>query len=352
MASAREEAGTGAGGRKTLEGAIGDALVALTRLPSGSAAFGSAGLGSTGDASAGFIAASTGRGRGNGPAGAKAAAGIGTTEPNIGDGWRPACRKSALAMMALTAANASAPATMSFGLYSKMRIARPRSASASTATARARRRRRGMSSFAICLGTFLHLMSLILGCGSQRRSERCDIAGWLSRRRRVRQRQRDGHGGSFVDLALHGQLAGMQPDQGLHDRQPEAGAFVPPLIGLAGLEEGSPIRLRSSAAMPTPVSVTRNTSRDPSTPAETVTLPPRSVNLMALDTRFSTICLNARASPFMTGKSSGTRVTRSIPFSRAFRASRLQQLLSAARGANGSGAISKLPDSILDISRM
>ncbi len=81
-------------------------------------------------------------------------------------------------------------------------------------------------------------------------------------------------------------------------------------------------------------------------------MPPRSVNLMALETRFSTICLNARGSPVMTGRSSGARVTRSMPFSRAFSASRLQQLISAARGANGSGAISKLPDSIFDMSRM
>ena len=78
--------------------------------------------------------------------------------------------------------------------------------------------------------------------------------------------------------------------------------------------------------MPTPVSVTDSISRDPSTAAETVTLPPRSVNLMALATRFSAICLNARGSPFITGKSSGARVIRSTPLSRAFSASKLQQL--------------------------
>ena len=66
-------------------------------------------------------------------------AGILVTVPNIGDGWRPACRNSALAMMALTAANASRPATMSFGLCSRTRITRPRSVSASTAAARAPR---------------------------------------------------------------------------------------------------------------------------------------------------------------------------------------------------------------------
>ena len=59
-----------------------------------------------------------------------------------------------------TAATASRPATMSFGLCSRMRITRPRSSSASIAAACAlRRRRRGMSSSSsIRLGTFLHLM--------------------------------------------------------------------------------------------------------------------------------------------------------------------------------------------------
>src|SRR5229473_8500325 len=118
-----------------------------------------------------------------------------------------------------------------------MRITRPRSVSASTATAFAPRRRRRMSSFAACLGTFLHLMNLVLGCGSQRRSELCDIACRLSRRPRERQRQCDGHGGTLINLALQGDLAGMQFDETLDDRQPEAGAFVAPLIGLAGLEE-------------------------------------------------------------------------------------------------------------------
>src|ERR1700676_594409 len=261
MLSARLEGGIGAGGRKTLAGATGAALVALTRLVKGSALFGSAGfstgfgsaslgsttLGSTSLGSEDDVSASTGRGRGNGLAGADAGGGITTTEPNIGDGWRPACRNSALAMMALTAAKASAPAIMSFGLYSRIRIARPRSASASIAAAP--RRRRGLSlSSAICLGTFFHLMGLVfrlvfrlvLGCGSRRRVKRGDIAWRRCRRRHERQRQRHGHGGAFVDLALHRYLAGMHPDQAFHDRQPEAGAFVPPLVGLAGLEEGIP----------------------------------------------------------------------------------------------------------------
>src|SRR5258708_14807867 len=231
----------------------GGAAVALTRLAMGSVALESEGLssagfrstdlasasfGSDGHGSATRIAASAGRGRGSGP-GASPATGIMTTEPNIGDGWRPACRNSALAMIAVTAANASAPATMSFGLCSNMRIARPRAASASIAAALVPRRRRGISSsLAICLGTFLHLMSLLSWSGPQRRSERCDIARWLSRRRRERQRQCHGHAGSLVDLALHLDLPGVQANQPFHDRHPDAGAFVPPLIGSAGLEEG------------------------------------------------------------------------------------------------------------------
>src|SRR5258708_3670150 len=228
----------GAGGRTIVEGATGGAPVALTRLAKGSVAFGSAGFGSAAFGSDSVASASTGRGRGNGLAGAEDAAGIATTEPNIGAGWRPACRNNALAMMALTAAKANAPATTSFGLCSRIRIAKPRSAPTATALARRRRRGTSSSSLAICLGTSLHLIRLVLGCGSRRRRERCDIARWLERRRRERQRQRDGHRGSFVDPALHGYLAAMQADQAFHDRQPEAGAFVAPLIGRAGLEEG------------------------------------------------------------------------------------------------------------------
>ncbi len=77
-----------------------------------------AGLGSeTGLGSEDVASASTGRGRGSGLAGVNVATvGITTTEPNIGAGCWPFCRNSALAMMAQTAANASAAATVSFGL--------------------------------------------------------------------------------------------------------------------------------------------------------------------------------------------------------------------------------------------
>src|SRR5882757_5790167 len=113
--------------------------------------------------------------------------------------------KIALATMALTAAKASAPAIRSFGLCSRMRIARLRSSLASIATALApRRRRRGMSSStSILLGTFLHLNHFDLMSGSRGRIKRCDIARGLLGRRRECQRQCDRDGGALVDLALH-----------------------------------------------------------------------------------------------------------------------------------------------------
>src|SRR5258707_12476623 len=116
-----------------LEGtATGAALVALTRLPSGSRGLGSAGFGSdagfgsetslgsgaglvseaglgskaglgseTGLGSEEEASASTGRGRGSGLAGDNVATvGITTTEPNIGAGCSPFCRNRALAAMA------------------------------------------------------------------------------------------------------------------------------------------------------------------------------------------------------------------------------------------------------------
>src|SRR3954451_25484328 len=138
--------------------------------------------------------------------------------------------------MAQTAAAASKPATKSFGLCSRTRSTNPRSSCGSIATALAPRRRRGMSSSSsIRLGTFLHLMGLVLVSGSQRRFERCDIAGRI---RHEVQRQGHGYRGALADLALHVDLAVMQTDQTLYDRQAETGAFVLALIGLAGLEEG------------------------------------------------------------------------------------------------------------------
>src|SRR5262249_28967677 len=177
--------GTGAGGRGTFaDGAIAAGggggemvVVALTRLPRASPDFGSADLTSDRRSSLGFVSASrgsdtsasTGRRGGNrkleieGPA-----AGMCTTEPNIGAGCGPCCRNSALVMMAPAAVKASRPATISFGLCRKTRIRRPRSDSSSTAAAAApRRRRRGVgisssSSAVTFLGTSLHLDGLVL----------------------------------------------------------------------------------------------------------------------------------------------------------------------------------------------
>ena len=90
------------------------------------------------------------------------ACGIATTEPNIGDGWCPACRNSALAMIALTAANASTPATMIFrtvkqNAHHEAALGLGFNGNRTRAAAA-----RGMSSsFATCLGTFLHLMRLV-----------------------------------------------------------------------------------------------------------------------------------------------------------------------------------------------
>ena len=64
------------------------------------------------------------------------------------------------------------------------------------------------------------------------------------------------------------------------------------------------------------------------------------------------ICLKARLSAMMSGRSSALRMTRSRPASLAFSASRSQQLLTTLAGANGSGVISKSPVSIFDMSRM
>src|SRR3954451_16203219 len=105
----------------------------------------------------------------------------------------------ALAMMAATAAKASAPAIRSFGLCSRMRIARLRSSLASIATAPAPRRRRGKSFSSILLGTFLHLNHFGVMSASRRRVKRCDIARGLFDRWRECERQPHGDGGALVD---------------------------------------------------------------------------------------------------------------------------------------------------------
>src|SRR3954449_5177354 len=103
-------------------------------------------------------------------------------------------------MIAMIAANANAPATTSFGLCNTIRIARP--GWASTLAVRVLRRRCGTSSsLAAFLGTFLHLV-VVLGRGSRRWSKGRDIARWLLWLCES-QRQRNGHGRTFVTPALH-----------------------------------------------------------------------------------------------------------------------------------------------------
>src|SRR5438309_11507203 len=100
-------------------------------------------------------------------------------------------------MIAITAANANAPAKTSFGLCSTFRIAKPRSASALAVFAP--RRRRGMSSSLVTfLGTFLHLVVVVLDCRSCHRNKGRDIPRWLLWLRES-QRQRNGHRSALVD---------------------------------------------------------------------------------------------------------------------------------------------------------
>src|SRR3954470_11249263 len=133
---------------------------------------------------------------------------------------------TAFAMMALTAANATAPATMSFGLYSRMRSARLRCSLSIAATVAPRRRRGMSSSSSIRRGTFLHLRVFVVSADARRRVQCGDIAGRLELRRE-RQRQCDGDRGAFVKLALHGHLAAMQRNEAFYDRQSKPGALVP-----------------------------------------------------------------------------------------------------------------------------
>src|SRR4051794_12296824 len=123
-------------------------------------------------------------------------------------------------MIAATAANASAPTAVSFGLWSNIRIARPRSASRSTA-ARAPRRRDVSFCFELFLGTSLHLTGIMLGRQSGGRGKRGYIACRLGVRpqcyRRERQRQRYLHNSPLVELALNDQIAAMQRDKPFDD---------------------------------------------------------------------------------------------------------------------------------------
>ena len=144
----------------------------------------------------------------------------------------------------------------------------------------------------------------------------------------------------------------MEFDQTLHDRQAEACAVMRTIIGGADLEE----RIADVAQIVFADADTgifhgegimrrRRLRRDRD-------FPPRWVNLMALDRRLIRICFTARLSATMSGRSAARRQTRSMPASRARSAIRSQQVPITGAGANGSGVISKLPDSIFDMSRM
>ena len=77
------------------------------------------------------------------------------------------------------------------------------------------------------------------------------------------------------------------------------------------------------------------------------------MNLIALESRLIRICLNARLSATMSGRSAGSAHDEIDARPRApCSASRSQQLPITGAGANGSGVISKLPVSIFDMSRM
>src|SRR5215471_12158846 len=118
-------------------------------------------------------------------------------------------------MMALTAAKATRPASVSLGLCSRIRIARLRSVSTSTTAALAPRRRGASSSLADFLGTFLHQSRLVLNT-MRRRHQRRNLAFALpSLRRRADERQLDGDGRPLSELALYRQLAEMQGDDAL-----------------------------------------------------------------------------------------------------------------------------------------
>ena len=81
----------------------------------------------------------------------------------------------------------------------------------------------------------LRIPALLLGRGRRRWRERRDVAGLAGTGRGQRQHHR--HRGALVDPARHHEVAAVERDQRLHDRQAKPGALVTALIGLAGLEE-------------------------------------------------------------------------------------------------------------------
>src|SRR6476620_5603141 len=136
--------------------------------------------------------------------------------------------------MALTAAAASAPAIISFGLCRNIRNSKPRSSEAAIAAALPPRRRGMSSSIALFLGTFLHLLGLLDHGRTRRWGQRRNIAFRLALHRRCEpERQRNRNRGALADPALQTKLAALHADQALDDGKAKAGTFVATLIGLA-----------------------------------------------------------------------------------------------------------------------
>ncbi len=90
----------------------------------------------------------------------------------------------------------------------------------------------------------------------------------------------------------------MQADEAAHDGEAEAGSFIGPVIGGAGLEEGI-AEMREIARRHADAGVADADDRAMCLPVAllTVTWPSRGVNLTALDKRLMRICLQARLSP-------------------------------------------------------
>ena len=166
-------------------------------------------------------------------------------------------------------------------------------------------------------------------------------------------RQAHGHARALAQPAADIHLAAVQPHQALDDRQAEPGAVVAAVVGRARLEERL-AEARQIVVADADAGVLDRERRcsAPSHCALTVTRPPRSVNLIALEIRLIRIWLNARWSATISGRSAGDARRELDAGLRALSASRSQQLPITCAGANGSGVISKLPVSIFDMSRM
>ena len=112
-----------------------------------------------------------------------------------------------------------------------------------------------------------------------------------------------------------------------------------------------------SPGMPMPVSVTWNWSMVHRCPRETSRTSsstcPRSVNLIALATRFAMTCCRRTLSPTMAAGTSGWMSYKSSrPFWSALTASGLSIWPTSSRSENGIDSSSSLRDSILEKSRM